>query len=267
MSISFADGHKLRPNVIQIAIENLNRFYDNPSKWLQSVTNSRTQKSQERSEARDADVQVLGVILHYTELSSMRVGIPDFKTGDFISLDMRYMAKKIGWRTDEDDKIDAERVKNGLNPKNKGLKRFQRCIARLKRAGYITLQRRTKSKQIGHLKQFKELASVKTINPKLFTELGVSWLKLEKKRKEATNRLKKLGKVAIESIKATITPAVSKMLSLGDIVKKAVAYKPPQDETHLRQIAQARYELRMMPENQSLTAAEFYEKYPHLKQT
>ena len=210
------EAHKLRPSVIQYAIKNLEHFYENPSKWLSSLKAVRESKRQQRTEGRSREATIIGILLHYVDLASLRVGFPD-QSGDFVSLDMRFLARQVGWRTHEDDEKDDERIKKGLKPKNKGFKRTWRSINNLKRAGYITVHRRFKIEKNGEKAQYKGLAAIRTLNPKVFLELGVSLFKLELKRKEATRRLKakkneylKKAEAIVASIKTarnnTVTP-------------------------------------------------------------
>lgn len=272
-----SEAHKLRPSVIQFALNNVKRFYENPTKWLQSLKRTRTSKKQERSEARESDADVIGVLLHYTELSSLRVGFHDV-TGDFISLDMRFIARQLGWRTDEDDKKDKARIEQGLKPKDRGIKRVWRSIARLKRAGYLTVQRKFKVKiKPGQETQYKGIAAIRTIHQKLFIELGISLTKLSFKRREATKRLKKKGREYMQKAEALVAsiknartnqpnPITSAIKSIYEQPRRTqTAYDRERANQKEKERTEQYFQLKQLPENKALNAEGMYEKYPYLK--
>ena len=85
------EQHGYRPDVIQVAMKQLEKFYVDPHSHLQSLLASRESSRKERTEARERDAVVLGIILHHTELATMRVGTP-LEQGTFLSLSMKDIA-------------------------------------------------------------------------------------------------------------------------------------------------------------------------------
>jgi hypothetical protein len=105
-----------------------------------------------RSERREAIASVSQVLLHYLELSTLRVG---FWANDskFVSLDLAYIAKKAGI----------------------GLLRARRAIADLVQAGYIKVSRQFDKKEDG---SFAGLPSIREIAVQFFIDLGIDVQKL-----------------------------------------------------------------------------------------
>ena len=273
------EAHKLRPDVIQYAINNLEHFYHNPKKWLLSLLRVRESKRQQRSEAREREAKILGILLHYVDLASLRVGFSD-GAGDFVSLDMRFFARQAGWRTLEDDAKDDERIKKGLRPINKGLKRTWRAIDNLKRAGYVNVSQQFKMTEAGDAASYQGLAAIKTVSQKLFTELGISSVRLALKRKEATKRLKEKKRAYLQKAEGLLASLKTARNNVVQPVKKVIGellgetspryastYAQNKERTfQLEQNRQAQcFELKQLPENKHLTASEFYEKFPHLR--
>lgn len=265
-----SEKHRLRPDVIQWAIKNLEKFYVKPDNWLISLKISRRSQRQERSEGRERDADVIGVLLHYTELASLRVGVPK-ENGEFLSLDMRFIAKKLGWRTDSDDEEDKQRLKEGgVKPRQKGIKRVWRAISALKDAGYLTVHRRYKKCLEGE-QDYIGLPSVRCIQPKLFNELGIGLQKLRAKRDQAAKRLKKKygvfrKKASLQFQQCLFT--TKQKLSKGSHPRGRIKREQSRVVHHVLQEKQRMeqcYELRQLSENHQLSALAFYDKYPQLK--
>lgn len=265
--------HKLRPSVIQFAMNNLEHYYLKPSYWLESLKRTRLSKKKQRSEARERDAAVLGVLLHYTELASLRVGFYD-SVGSFVSLDMRFIARQLGWRTLEDDKKDSKRLEQGLKPKAKGIKRVWRSINNLKRAGYLTVHQQFKLEKKGdneHEAVYKGFAAIRAINAKLFTELGIKLTELDRKRKEASKRLKRKWREAVQQVEFTLSNIRKGIpTAINDIIKKvdvpSVSLQKKQAQlVREKERQQKCFELKILPENKDLSSEEFYIKYPHLR--
>lgn len=116
---------------------------------------------QQRSERREACIELLGCILHFTDLVTLRVGIPQ-KDGSMMGLTMPYLAKLSGL---------SER-------------RAERAIRDLKKAGFITIHPICKKLADATYKGF---AAIRAVAKELFTALGfVKWLNQE--RRKATER-------------------------------------------------------------------------------
>lgn len=270
-------SHKNRPDVIQWARKNLERFYQKPKKWLKALNLSRQSVRQERTEGRERDASVLGVLLHYTELASLRVGIPK-ENGQFISLNMKFLAKKLGWRTEDDDKLDRQRIAAGRTPLNRGVKRVWRSIQSLKAAGYITVHKRFERALEGE-QDYIGLPAVRCMKPKLFWELGINGTKLRTKRDQATKRLKKRYRQYIEKVETKLTKDTTRYAqNILDFTQKLTGEKlsnsshkvANQWNTQMSAVKEKQrqahcYELRQLAENRNLSATEFYAKYPELQ--
>lgn len=183
------ENHARRPDVLQFAQHNVQQFYYSPQKWLPSLRDTRASTRQERTEARERDAAVLGVLLQYTDLASLRVGIPN-ADGVFLPLTMKFLAMKLGWRTPVDDLEDKTRIAAGLPPLNRGIKRVYRAIANFKRAGYMTVHARFEKTMDGE-QDYTGLPAVRRIDPKLFRELGIKAERLALRRQQASKRLRK----------------------------------------------------------------------------
>lgn len=194
------EQHGYRPDVILQAQASLKNFYWSPSRYLPSLIISRTSFRQERTEGRERDATVLGVILHYLELASMRVGIPN-KDGFFKSLSMKDIALRTGWRTKEDD--------NDPKTKDKGIKRVWRAMQSLKKAGYITIHRRVEKALEGE-KEYSSLPAIRAVSTILFHELNVSIQKLNMRRKRAASRLKRIYRTYLDKVEADVKKGVKR---------------------------------------------------------
>jgi len=263
--------HKLRPSVIQLAINNIKNFYETPRRWLESLRINRESSRQQRSEAREANSGVLQTMLHYLELATMRVGF--YKpNGEFWTPSMAWIAKQLGWRTKADEEEDRELIKKKKKPKRRGIKRVWRALKRLKEAGYIEVYPRFEEIEFEGEKQYKGLPAVRRILPKLFKELKISLVKLEAKRREAGKRIKqKLQQVAGKA-KEGVTELVKNVVDFSshNTKSKRKRYNSFQQEINIekekRRIARC-YELYQLPENKELSAAAFYAKYSELAPT
>lgn len=194
------EQHGYRPDVILQAQSSLEDFYWSPRRYLQSLIISRESFRQERTEGRERDATVLGVILHYLELASMRVGVPN-KDGFFNSLSMKDIAIRAGWRKKEDD--------NDPKTKDKGIKRVWRAMNSLKMAGYITIHRRVEKALEGE-KEYSSLPAIRSVKTKLFHELKVNMQKLEMRRKRAATRLKKIYRTYLDKAEQDVKKGIKK---------------------------------------------------------
>lgn len=263
--------HKRRPDVIQWANEKLKMFYVEPGTCLKSLSQIRESSRKMRVEGRLNTVKVLGVLLHYVELASLRVGVPK-ENGEFISFSMKWFAKQIGLRTDLDDRIDKERINNGKRPANRGVKTVWRIINELKKAGYITVHERYFKEQDNNGEEhYSGRAAIRRLTPKLFNDLGISAVKLEQKRKEAAKRLKAKYRKYQEQIESELNILDNLKSKLGMMFKSVVStskwkYKS-EDAKAQREKARVMKcgELLRLPENKGFSPKELYTKYPHLE--
>ncbi len=144
--------HKPRPSILASAIDKLKDVYCRPKKFFGTLATFHPDDRQKRSERREAVASVSQVLLHYLELSTLKVGFY-VDPNKFIPLDLKYIAKKAGI----------------------SLSRAKRAIRDLAKAGYIKLTRQFNKKDDG---TFKGLPSIREIAVQFFIDLGVDMQKL-----------------------------------------------------------------------------------------
>lgn len=166
------EAHKDRPKVIAWAMDAWKRFYTSPASYFNQLRFNRKSTRQQRSESREAVASIAQVLLHYTELASLRVGVPHVTNG-FRSLTIEFLAEKAGL----------------------GLKRALRAIELLKRAGYLKMTERfdVKDGASGEEPKFIGLAAVKCLTLGFFKSCGINlqWLSAQRRlaRKRINRRL------------------------------------------------------------------------------
>jgi hypothetical protein len=223
------EQHGTRPDVILLAIEGVENFFWSPKSYLKSLLITNPSTRQERSEARERDAIVLAIILHYLELAKMWVGVP-LKDGHFHSLSIKDIALRAGWRKPEDD--------DDPKHKDKGLKRTWRALKSLKRAGYITVHRRVEKLFEGE-EEYRSLPAIRCVNPKLFHELKVSIQRLNTRRKQASNRVKKMYRESLAKIEEELKRGTKEALNALFSFNKNLngQYSKPRKSTLARGLA------------------------------
>ncbi|WP_164707471.1 hypothetical protein [Metapseudomonas otitidis] len=153
---------KNRPKILQRLQEEVRQYYRSPSR-LPSLNAANRSKRQQRSERREACILLLNAILEFTDLTSLRCGVPT-STG-FQSLTLAFLARYTGM----------------------GERRMERAIADLKFANILTVAQPRQLQEDG---SYRGLAAVKAVNSLLFGAFGLlKWLKHERER--ASERLAK----------------------------------------------------------------------------
>lgn len=151
------------PGVLTTLMERVVRYYDSP--WTIPSLNLANQSTrQQRSERREACLSALWAILKYTDLASLRVGVPT-PDGGFVSLTVRYLAKQTGLEQ----------------------RRMERAIGDLKAAGLVGIHPRCKQRPDG---SYQGKAAIKTVPSLLFALFGLGQ-RLKFERARAAKRLKK----------------------------------------------------------------------------
>lgn len=151
-----------RPKILQRLQEEVRQYYRSPSR-LPSLNAANRSKRQQRSERREACILVLNAILEYTDLASLRCGVPT--SSGFQSLTFEFLAQFTGM----------------------GLRRIERAVADLKFGNILTVSQPRQLQEDG---SYKGLAAVKAVNSLLFGAFGLlKWLKHERQR--ASERLAK----------------------------------------------------------------------------
>lgn len=197
-----------RPKIIEKAIQEIRHYYAEPVSTIPSLNLANGSDRQQRSERRESCLAVLGCLLHYLDLATLRVGIPQNDTS-FAGISMPFIAEKTG-----------------LN-----LKRAERAISDLVKAGLITVH--PICEKISDT-VYKGYAAIRTVSAKLFTIFGLAG-RLRYEREKASARLKKRtskenakGKAKIDLLfNAGTTAAPSKTSRIAELRSiKAILNSP-----------------------------------------
>ena len=135
------------PRVLTTLMERLPGYYDSSRQVIPSLDLANGSDRQQRSERREACVRIVNALLLHTEVASLRVGIPT-STG-FLNLTFDYIANKTGMT----------------------LRRSERALRDLKRAGLITVAQPRQLKEDG---TWKGLSAVKAISKDLLSLFGLT---------------------------------------------------------------------------------------------
>lgn len=184
------------PGIIKTLTERLQGYYYNPAliPQLNFVNNS---PRQQRSERREACLLILSCLLKFTDLSSLRVGIPT-KEG-FVPLTIKLLKDHVG--------ISQSR--------------FERALSDLVRSGLISSTQRC---TVGDDGEYKGLAAIRCISKDLFGLFGLA-VRLGHEMKAASHRLQ----VKARQWQTSLTQAVrnrSWQRFLTGSKKKQAKHKP-----------------------------------------
>jgi hypothetical protein len=184
-----------RPKIILKAIAQIRRYYRDPATTIPSLNLANGSDRQQRSERREACLAVLGCLLHYLDLVTLRVGIPQNDLS-FQGISMPFIAEKSGLT----------------------MRRTERATADLVRAGLITVH--PLCEKIDDT-VYKGYAAIRTISSKLFTLLGMSG-RLRHERERAMARRNKRNRKQQQKQAAKIS------LIADMIVNQANIFDPPE---------------------------------------
>ncbi len=147
-----------RGGVPQILTELITRFsvyYRNPD-LIPSLNLANGSSRQQRTERREACLKALATLIKYTDLTTLRIGIPT--SGGFQCVTMQFLANVSGM----------------------SLRRFERAVRDLRKAGLLSITERATLDDSG---EWKGLAAVRCISERLFGLFGLKGrLKHERKR-------------------------------------------------------------------------------------
>lgn len=198
--------NKSRPTVLEQAIEKLKDVYRRPKKFFNKLVTSNSSSRQKRSERREAVASISQVLLHYLELSTLRVGF--YADTKFVYLDLEYIANKAGL----------------------SFLRAKRAIADLVKAGYIKVTRQFDKKEDG---TFSGKPSIREISMQFFIDLGIDIQKLfvtrEWKRKKQAKAVAKKANKKLKGIMQAVTGFGQRIPS---IIKKTYYKKADPDLIH-----------------------------------
>lgn len=169
--------HHTRPKLIEKTINEIRRYYDTPTTTIPSLNLANGSDRQQRSERREACLSVLGCLLHYLDLATLRVGIPQ-NDASFKGISMNFIVEKTGLT----------------------IKRAERAVRDLVSSGLITVHPLCEklSETV-----YKGYAAIRTVSQKLFALLGLSG-RLKHERDKAAARIRKKTKKQAEKTKAKI---------------------------------------------------------------
>jgi hypothetical protein len=155
---------KRRPGILRELQARVKSYYTRPTliPSLRAANRSATGR-QQRSERREACLQLLAAILEFTDVASLRCGVPT--PSGFLSLTLDYLVRFTG-----------------LHPR-----RAERAMADLKRANLMTV---SQARQLQEDGTWRGLAAVKAVNKLLFTAFGLGQ-RLRQERDRAAKRLAK----------------------------------------------------------------------------
>ena len=137
-------------------------YYDHPEQTLPSLNAANQSDRQQRSERREACLILLCAVIHYTDLATLKVGIPK-PDGSLGGLTLARLS-------------DLTQL---------GIRRTQRAMSDLKRAGIIAV----KTLCQGNAEQgFRGIPAIKSLSPHLFAIFGLDrWLLHEQRRASDRN--------------------------------------------------------------------------------
>jgi hypothetical protein len=155
--------HKPRPGILRKLTEKLASYYYSPAKVLPSLNLANGNDSQQRSERREACLQLLACLIHFLDLLTLRVGIPH-QNGTFAGLSLPYLAGLSGLE----------------------LRRAERACHDLVASGILGVHPIAKIKNTG---EFSGLPAIRTLSQALFRAFNLGhWLKHERDKASKRHR-------------------------------------------------------------------------------
>ena len=146
--------HAARPKILLQLQERVRAYFDDP-KVLPSLNAANGSPRQQRSERREACLDLLGALVHYLDLATLRVGIPQ-TDGSTQGLSLAFLAEKAGL----------------------GRRRTERACRDLRHAGLVTVYPRAQSTGDDH---YRGLPAIRGVPVALFQVFGLSkWLQHER---------------------------------------------------------------------------------------
>jgi len=166
-----------RPHIIKKLIASIQDYYQDPAATIPSLNLANGSDRQQRSERREACISVLGCLVHYLDLATLRVGIPHADLS-FQGITMPFIAKKSDLT----------------------LRRCERAVADLVASGLLTVYPLCEKLEDA---TYKGYAAIRTINRKLFSVFGLGG-RLKYEREKAAARTRKKQRKELNKTKARI---------------------------------------------------------------
>lgn len=176
-----------RPHIIKKLIHSVKDYYSEPNATIPSLNLSNGSNRQQRSERREACISTLSCLVHYLDLSTLRVGIPHADQS-FQGIKMSFIAERCGLT----------------------LRRTERAIADLVASSLITVYPLCEKLEDS---TYKGYAAIRTISPKLFAIFGLAG-RLKYEREKAAARKRKKERKSLNSSKAKIELMLDSSIAL-----------------------------------------------------
>ena len=163
-----------RPKILERLAERSLQYYDAPERTLPTLNGVNDSPRRQRSERREACLSVLALLIAYTDLKTLRIGIPTSK-GSMAGLSLTWMALRLGL----------------------GQRRVERALRDLVCSGLVDSRQRSHRKRNGH---YQGAASFRALSPHLFTLLGLGkWQVHEQKRAQKRQSKRDIASLAREN--------------------------------------------------------------------
>lgn len=180
--------HAKRPKILIATSEGIRRYYPSPAEIFPALNACNHSPRQQRSERREACLAAAGALIHYTDLETLQVGLPQ-SNGGRKGLTVAFLAKLAGL----------------------GERRTERALNDLKKSGLITMETLRKRRADG---TYRTIASIRTLSRSIFIRLGLGdWLIHEQRKarerrekreeKKYSPQAKILSQVALAALKRT----------------------------------------------------------------
>jgi len=176
-----------RPHIIKKLIHAVKDYYKEPNSTIPSLNLSNGSDRQQRSERREACISVLGCLIHYLDLSTLRVGIPQADQ-TFQGIKMTFIAERCDLT----------------------LRRTERAVADLVSSSLLTIYPLCKKLDD---EIYKGYAAIRTLSSKLFSAFGLGG-RLKYERDKSAARKRKREKKSLNSSKAKIELMIDASITL-----------------------------------------------------
>ena len=168
--------HAARPKILLQLQERVRTYFDDP-KVLPSLNAANGSPRQQRSERREACLDLLGALVHYLDLATLRVGIPQ-ADGSIQGLSLAFLSEKAGL----------------------GRRRAERACRDLRKAGLVTVYPRAQKTKDD---RYRSRPAIRGVPEALFQVFGLhKWLQHERvkavKRRHRDRRRQEAAATAAE---------------------------------------------------------------------
>lgn len=179
------EKHAKRPGILTKLTERIRSYYHEPAKTLPVLNAVNGSSRQQRSERREACLAVMGGMVHYLDLVTLRVGIPQVD-GSFAGLTMEFLAEVSGL----------------------GERRAERAIHDLAAAGIVTIH--SIAKRLDDC-TYKGFAAIRAVSRSLFDVFGLGkWLRHERDKASARRRKQERRSKGAANIEMAIEGALGR---------------------------------------------------------